>query len=259
MTTNMCKNRLKSLIQAGQPAIGSWIAFSDPYSVEIMAEVGFDWLLIDTEHCPISTDALRSILIAAKGNETIPVVRLMNNQADYFKLALDLGAQGVIVPMVQTVEDARRAVDNCRYPPTGSRGFGPVRASRYHLDLETYIRGANENILLVAQIESIQAVRNLDAILEVPGIDAIFIGPADLSASMNLLGGMKHPQVLKVIGEIMEHARSRKIPFGLPAGSPSELKEYVERGATLVTVGGDLGFLLNGAQESLRQTRALLG
>src|SRR5665213_227456 len=121
-------NRFKSLLQSGQPAIGSWIGFADAYSVEVMADAGFDWLLIDTEHFPIDREGLRTILVSMKGSSSAAIVRLASNSQDHFQTALDLGAQGVVVPMVSTREEAEKAVSFCRYPPLGIRGFSPTRA-----------------------------------------------------------------------------------------------------------------------------------
>ena len=254
----MFKNRLKEMIRKGQPAIGTFIAFSDPHTVEVMADIGFDWFFIDTEHCTIGMEGLRDILVAMKGSHTVPVVRLMNNQPDYFKVALDLGAEGVIVPMIESAEDARRAVQYCRYPPLGTRGFGPVRASRYHLYLDEYAKAANAEILLVAQIESHRAIQELDAILAVSGIDAIFIGQADLTSSMNLIGQWGHPEVKAAIDQIIRQAKKVRMPFGTPASSPEDFAEYVARGATLMTVGGDLEWLQQAALDSLKRTKSLL-
>jgi len=120
-------NTFKSLLQGGQPAIGSWIGFADAYSVEMMADVGFDWLLIDTEHFPIDRQGLRTILVSMKASSWAAIVRLPSNSQDHFQTALDLGAQGVVVPMINTRQDAERAVGFCRYPPLGIRGFSPTR------------------------------------------------------------------------------------------------------------------------------------
>ncbi len=255
----MFENELKKKINRGEPAIGSWIAFSDPYAVEVMGEAGFDWLVIDTEHCAIGPESLRNILVALKGSKSVPVVRLMNNNPDYFKMALDLGARGVIVPMVQSVEEARLAVNSCRYPPVGIRGNGPVRASNYFIHYDEYMKEANEETLLVAQIETIQTLMNLDGILAISEIDAIFIGTGDLSTSMNLCDQLDHPEVQQVIERIIAAAKQAQKPFGTITGTPEDLVSYVKRGATLMTVNGDLGFLIQGAFECQKQTRALIG
>jgi 2-keto-3-deoxy-L-rhamnonate aldolase RhmA len=252
-------NRLKSLLQSGYPAIGSWIGFADPYSVELMADVGFDWLLIDTEHFPIDRRGLQTILIAMKGSETTPVVRVPNNSLEYFQTALDIGAQGVVVPMVSSRSDAELAVGCCRYPPAGSRGFAPVRASRYFQEVESYARRANDEIALIVQIETPKAVENIDEILALPGIDGIFIGPSDLASFMNFPANTAHPEVTAVVDRLIDRACARSVPFGLPSWTPEECRHYIERGARLMTIGGDLHFLSNGARSTLSNTRTLLG
>lgn len=254
----MFANRLKERIRKGEPLLGSWIALADPFAVEVMAGTGFDWLVIDTEHCPIGVESLRDILIAARGGTASPIVRLAENRPDLFKTALDLGAEGVLVPLVETPEDARRAVAACRYPPLGSRGFGPVRASHYFTRLQEYVRRANEETVLILQIETVAAVQNLEAIMAVSGVDALFIGPGDLASSMGYVGESDHPEVQRAIEEIVARACAMSFPFGILTRTPEEAARAVARGATLVTVGGDLGFLLQGAREALAHTRALV-
>ncbi|MCS6817641.1 MAG: HpcH/HpaI aldolase/citrate lyase family protein [Blastocatellia bacterium] len=254
----MFAHRLKERIRNGELVLGSWIALTDPYAVEVMAEAGFDWLVIDMEHCPIGIESLRDILIALKGGTAAPIVRVGDNRPDLFKMALDLGAEGVLVPLVETVQDARRAVEACRYPPLGSRGFGPVRASQYFTRLEEYVRRANEELVLILQIETVAAVRDLEALMAVPGVDAIFIGPGDLASSMGFIGESDHPEVRRAIEEIMARARAVRFPFGILTRTPEEAAWAAAQGATLVTIGGDLGFLLQGAHQTLARTRALL-
>ncbi|HLN04463.1 MAG TPA: aldolase/citrate lyase family protein [Bryobacteraceae bacterium] len=251
-------NNLKALVESGQPAIGSWIGFTDPYSVEAMADMGFDWLLIDTEHFPISRESLRTILVAMKGSQSVPVVRLPSNSPDHFQTALDLGAQGVVVPMVSTREDAAQAVTFCRYPPLGTRGFSPTRASRYFQDAEQYAATANGEISLIVQIETPQAVANIDAILATSGIDGIFIGPSDLASFMNLRTRTNHPEVERVVGQLIDSACAHSMPFGLPTWTPDECLSYVKRGARLLTLGSDLHFLANSGRSGLAGIRQLL-
>lgn len=252
------KNSLKEKIRRGQAAIGSWIALNDPYAVEVMANTGFEWLLIDTEHCAIGVESLRSILVALKGSPSVPIVRLMNNNPDYFKMALDLGAGGVIVPMVQTKADALRAVDSCFYPPKGNRGCGPVRASVYNKYYEEYMKNANEETLLVVQIETFQTLAHLDDILNVEGLDGIFVGPADLGLSLLHLPDEEKPTLDELISQIFNKAREHNVPYGTVAGTPEQFVKLAQKGATLLTVGGDLGFLLEGARNCQKNTYSLL-
>jgi len=251
-------NKLKALVESGRPAVGTWIGFTDPYSVEVIADAGFDWLLIDTEHFPISRESLRTILVSLKGSPSVPVVRLPSNSPDHFQTALDLGAEGVVVPMVSSRQDAAQAVTFCRYPPLGTRGFSPTRASRYFQDLEQYAESANGKISLIVQIETPEAVANIDEILSTRGIDGIFIGPSDLASFMNLPGRTNHPDVQRVVGQLMEKACAKSMPFGLPTWTPEEFLSYVQRGARLLTLGSDMHFMASNARSGLAGVRQLL-
>jgi 4-hydroxy-2-oxoheptanedioate aldolase len=251
-------NRLKTLIENGQPAIGSWISSLDPYAVELTADLGFDWLLIDTEHTPLSRDNLRFILTALRGSVSTPVVRLSSNTLDHFQTALDLGAQGVVVPMVNTRSDAEQAVRFCRYPPIGIRGFAPIRASRYLENLSEYISTANSVISLIVQIETPEAASNIDQILSTPVINGIYIGPSDLASFMGLPAQTSHPKVVEVMDGVIARARAHYIPFGIPTWSEEECLSFVRKGAQLLTVGSDLHYLSTAARKRLSGVRQLL-
>jgi 2-keto-3-deoxy-L-rhamnonate aldolase RhmA len=252
------KNRLKQILASGQPAIGTWISMTDSYGVEMVAALGFDWLLIDMEHIPMSKVTLRDILIACKGSESVPIVRVASASAEHFQSALDLGAQGVMAPMINTADDAARAVQCCRYPPQGRRGFGPIRAARYMKDAESYRKEANEEILLFVQIETPEAVRNASAILGTPGIDGLFIGNGDLANFLNGDAKAGSANVQKVVDDLIEMANSASIPVGLPTWSPAEFSRYAEQGARLLTIGGDLAFLAVQAEAQLTGVRRVL-
>jgi 2-keto-3-deoxy-L-rhamnonate aldolase RhmA len=251
-------NRLKEILERGQPALGTWITLVDPYSVELLADAGFDWLLVDTEHIPIGRETLKMILVSMKGSSSVPVVRLASNSLDHFQTALDLGAQGVVVPMVSSRADAEKAVSHCRYPPLGVRGFAPVRASRYFQNLEEYASQANREISLFVQIETPVAAANIDQILTTEGVDGIFIGPSDLASFMNLATQTGHPDVVQALDRIMAQARAHSVPFGLPTWSPDEFLRYVELGGQLLTLGSDLHYLSSGMRNDLKGVRNLL-
>ena len=251
-------NRLKSLMEGGLPAIGSWISSTDPYAVEMIADLGFDWLLIDTEHTPLSRDNLRSILTAMRGSASTPVVRLSSNALDHFQTALDLGAEGVVVPMINTRSDAAQAVRFCRYPPVGIRGFAPIRASRYLENLSEYISQANSAVSLIVQIETPEAASNIEEILTTEGINGIFIGPSDLASFMGLPAQTGHPKVVQVMDAVIARARAHLIPFGLPTWSEDECLSFVRKGGQLLTVGSDLHYLSTAAKRRLSGVRQLL-
>jgi 2-keto-3-deoxy-L-rhamnonate aldolase RhmA len=252
------KNKLKQILASGRPAIGTWISMTDSYGVEMIAALGFDWLLIDMEHIPMSKVTLRDILIACKGSESVPIVRVASSSAEHFQAALDMGAQGVMAPMINTADDAALAVRYCRYPPQGRRGFGPIRAARYMKEAESYRKEANEEILLFVQIETPEAVRNASAILGTPGIDGLFIGNGDLANFLNGDAKAGSANVQKVVDDLIGMASSASIPVGLPTWSPEEFSRYVEQGAQLLTIGGDLAFLAVQAEAELTGVRRVL-
>jgi 4-hydroxy-2-oxoheptanedioate aldolase len=251
------KNTLKQMLANGRPAIGSWIGFSDPYAVELVADLGFDWLLIDMEHFPMSRETLRTILMACKGSASVPVVRVPVNSVDYIQAALDIGAQGVMTPMINSAKDAKHAVDFSHYPPLGRRGFGPIRASRYLQDAEQYRREANDDIALIVQIETPEAVENAREILDTVGIDAAFIGNGDLANFMNH-GQPGSEAVQEIVYRLIEMAGTIALPVGLPTWSEQEYRHYVDRGAQLFTIGSDMSFLASGARGDLLKVRSLL-
>ena len=154
MIKNMKKNRVKQLLHSGKPTLGSWIQIGHPDVAEIMANMGFDWLVLDNEHGPYSTETTQLLIQAMSSTDTVPIVRVPWNDMVEIKRALDIGAYGVVIPMVNSKEEALHAVRACKYPPTGLRGVGPRRASRYGLDMKEYLRQANDEILIVIQIET---------------------------------------------------------------------------------------------------------
>lgn len=251
-------NTLKEILQNGKPAVGTWLACSDPYFVEMMADLGFDWLIIDMEHIPISQEGLRTMLMACKGSQSTPVVRVANNSREYIQAALDLGAQGVMVPMVNSRSDAERAVEFSRYPPLGRRGFGPIRAGYYGKNEAGYRKGANEETLLFVQVETPEAATRAEEILQVEGISGLFIGNGDLANFMND-GKVGSAAVQKVVDDLIKLANRRSVPVGLPTWSPAECSRYAQLGAQLLTIGSDMRFAATGGKVELQGARELLG
>lgn len=252
------RNTLKALLASGRPAIGSWIGFADPYCVEMMAGFGFDWLMVDTEHFPIGRETLRTILMAMKGSPSTAVVRLSRNSPDHFQTALDLGAEGVVVPMINSGRDAVQAVQYCRYPPQGTRGFGPTRASSYFENTREYVASANQEISLFVQIETPEAVANIEEILAVPDIDGVFIGPADIASFSGHATYTDHPEVAKSVESVIANCNARSLPWGLPTWTEQECSGYVKRGGRLLTLGSDMHFLASNTRAMLSQMRSAL-
>ncbi|SRR6266702_1794629 len=260
------KNMLKEKLSKGMPAIGSWIALSDPYSIEVMADVGFDWLLIDMEHIPISKEGLRTILMACKGSESTVIVRLHSGSRENIQTALDLGAQGVMIPMITSAAQVDQLVEFCRYPPIGSRGFGPIRASRYLAEIAEYREEANNELSLFVQIETPIGVERASEIIESAGVDGLFIGNGDLASFINGNGLVHAENVQGVVNGLIEKALQASVPVGLPTWSSEEFEGYVRRGAQLLTIGGDLHFLstcaksqIAGVKEALKVARNRTG
>lgn len=242
-------NGFKHKLAANEPQIGLWLGLADPYCAEICAGAGFDWLLVDGEHAPNDVRSTLSILQALAAYPAFPVVRPPIGETQLIKQYLDLGVQSLLIPMVETAEQARQLVAATRYPPAGVRGVGSAlaRASRWN-GLPDYVHRANDQICLLVQVESKAAIENLDDILAVDGVDGVFIGPADLSASLGHLGNPGHTEVAQTI----ENAITRIVAAGKAAGilSANEIlsRRYLELGATFVAVGVDTTLLAQGAR-----------
>nr|WP_315236091.1 4-hydroxy-2-oxoheptanedioate aldolase [uncultured Albidiferax sp.] len=238
-------NLFKQALARGEVQIGLWQALADPYAAEICAGSGFDWLLLDGEHAP---NDLRSLLGALQGvaaYPTHPVVRVPHGDAALIKQVLDIGATTLLVPMVESAEQAAALVRAMRYPPQGLRGVGSAiarsaRWSRY----PNYLQEANERVCLLVQVESLAALQQIDAIAAVEGVDGVFIGPADLSASMGYLGQPAHPEVRAAI----DHAIARILHAGKAPGilcaDESLARHYLALGARFVAVGVDTSLLV---------------
>jgi 4-hydroxy-2-oxoheptanedioate aldolase len=234
-------NPFKAALAAKQAQVGLWLSMADPYLAEVSATAGFDWLLIDGEHAPNDLRSTLAALQAVAPYRSHPVVRAVAGEVPLIKQLLDIGAQTLLVPMVDTPEQARVLVQATRYPPHGIRGVGSAvgRASRWSARTD-YLDVADGEVCLLVQAETVTALKNLEAICDVPGIDGVFIGPADLSASLGHRGNPGHPEVQAAI----EGAITRIVKTGKAAGiltSDSKLaRRYLELGATFVATGVDV-------------------
>jgi len=251
----MKKNRVKQLLRSGKPALGSWVTIGHPDVAEVMANMGFDWLVFDNEHAPLSTETTQLLIQAMSSTETVPLVRVPWNDMVEIKRALDIGAYGVVIPWVNSKEEALYAVQACKYPPAGLRGVGPRRASRYGLDIKEYLQRANDEILVVVQIETQQAVDRIDEILSVEGMDAFFIGPYDLSASLGYLGQPDHPKALETFYRLLDAAKGTGVASGIHASNLQLAQDYVEKGFQFVALNDDIGLLTRGCREILDGVR----
>ena len=247
----------KSKLEEGKICIGTGISFADPTVTEALCGL-LDFVWIDMEHAPLSIETVQSHVMATKGTETTPLVRVPWNDPVLIKPVLDVGAAGVIVPLIRTVEDARRAVSACRYPPEGIRGYGPRRPSNYaRQGGPTFCQAANDSIIVIVQIEHLDAVNHLDEILAVPGITSVVVGPNDLSGSMGHMGDPRHPNVLKAIDTVIAKARKAGVFVGVAVGDdPDILVEWVDKGMQWLLMGCDFTLLLRAATQVTRQVRA---
>ena len=240
-------NKIKQAIRSGQKQIGLWSHLCSPISIEILADCGYDWLLLDMEHSPNDLSEIMAQLQAMKGGSATPIVRPPWNDMVTFKRLLDIGVQNLLVPYIQNAEEARNAVSYTRYPPQGVRGYaGAPRASNYGRVKDYAHLNANELCLLL-QVETLQGLENLEAIANVDGVDGVFIGPGDLSAALGHLGNPKHPEVLKVIDDAIARIKACGKAPGILTGDESLAKHYVAQGCLFVAVGADQNVLRDSA------------
>ena len=249
--------KVKQKLRAGEIAVGTWLSLGSPAAAEIIAEMGYDFVVIEGEHAGADMGTVLPLLQALRGSETVPVLRVPWNNTVAIKVALDVGVKGLMVPMVNSRSEAEQAVRACKYPPEGVRGIGLSRATFYGTRMADYLKTANEDVLIFPIIEHDLAVKNLDEIVGVPGIDAFFFGYADYGASLGLTGQFSHPRVLEARERVLAASRRSGVPAGHAAGSPAQAKELVYLGFRVITIGGDATFVLNGAQEALESVQSL--
>jgi 4-hydroxy-2-oxoheptanedioate aldolase len=237
------RNTFKHAIAAGQLQIGLWSSLCSNIGAEIVADSGFDWILLDTEHSPNEIPGLLSQLQAISRGTATPIIRPAWNDAVLVKRVLDIGTQSVLVPYVQNPDEARRAVAAVRYPPAGIRGVAAAsRASRYGR-ITDYLKKANDEICLLVQVETRAALKELDAIARVDGVDGVFIGPSDLSASFGHIGNPQHAEVQAAIEEAGKVIRAAGKGAGILTANEDEARRYIGWGYTFVAVGSDTGLL----------------
>jgi 4-hydroxy-2-oxoheptanedioate aldolase len=243
-------NLFKTALAEKRPQIGLWLSMAEPYLAEVSATAGFDWLLIDGEHAPNDLRSTLAALQAVAPYRSQPVVRAVSGEVPLIKQLLDIGAQNLLVPMVDTAEQARQLVLATRYPPLGIRGVGSAvgRASRWSARAD-YLDAADGEVCLLVQAETVTALRNLEAICAVEGVDGVFIGPADLAASMGYRGRPGHPEVQAAIeGAMKTIIRSGKAA-GTLTSDPQLARRYLELGCTFVATGVDVLLFASAARK----------
>jgi 2-dehydro-3-deoxyglucarate aldolase len=246
-------NKIKSKLRAGQSTVGSWMQLPSPSVAEIMGCAGYDWVAVDLEHGSFALDLLPDIFRALELGGTVPFVRVGENSCKEIKQAIEAGARGIIIPMVECRQDAEQAVAWANYPPTGIRGVGYSRANLFGRRFKEHLASINDELVIAIQIESIKAIRSLDEILAVRGVDALMIGPYDLSASMGITGQFENPAFIAALELTRKKAAEHKIPMGLHIVQPDPalLEAKIAEGYQFIAYGIDAVFLYHQALNPL--------
>ncbi len=248
----MKTNHVLEKLRAGKPAIGSFLGLGSPNVAELMAHAGFDWLVIETEHNGLDSAEIEHMLMAIDGTDVVPIVRVPSSDRVYIQRALDMGAMGVVIPMVKSADEARAIVSATRYPPLGTRSWGPLRGDRYTFDTSDYFERSNDNMLVALIIETKEAVNDLEAIATVPGVDVVFLGPWDMALALGLdPRELPLPEVDAVLEKALEVGRKTGVAVGAGASTPKGLKEIQAQGVTLLNYGPDYYILAQSAREGL--------
>lgn len=248
------KSSFSSQIKNNAPLIGTIVTLGSPEVAEMLSLCGFDWLFFDMEHSTFSVSSVQNCLQAVRG-DCLAIVRVPENSAVWIKRVLDTGCDGIVVPQVNSPDEAQRAVNAAKYPPLGARSVGIGRAHGYGLSFGDYVASANERVALIIQIEHIDAVKNLDAILQVPGIDGVQIGPYDLSGSLNRLGQVTSEAVQTALRTIKEKCRTASMPVSMFTLEPAAAQKEIADGCKFMLVGTDAVFMTNAANDALNLVR----
>lgn len=246
-------NPVKRKLNKGQVSFGTWNLIGHPLVTEILANAGYEWITLDLEHGTIAFSDLAPYCQLLEGKGVLPLCRLPGLQPEYFKWALDAGAMGVIVPLIKTPQDAITSVRYAKYPPQGERGVALTRVHGFGDTFDEYMALANQETMLLLMIEHIDAVRQIEAIAAVEGVDALFIGPYDLSSSMNLTGQLQHPEVEAACDQVLKAARAHGIAAGihLVDPTPQEIAMRMRQGYTMIALGMDVVMLRKSSQAPL--------
>lgn len=231
--------------------LGTIVSLASPEVAEVLSAAGFDWLFIDAEHSPLDALAIQRLVLGA--GSTPCLVRLARGDEVSIKQALDAGAAGIIAPLINSAEQAAEVVRHAKYAPLGTRGVGVGRAHGYGFAFQEYVSRANDETVIVVQAEHIDAVNNLATIAQVPGVDAVLVGPYDLSASLGRLGEVTHPEVTAAIERVTQICRAVNLPLGIFGLTPEAVQPYIDRGYTLLAVSIDTVLLGTAARDVRRQ------
>ena len=254
-------NQLKALLAEGKVALGGQLRFGSPAIAELFGLAGYDWILIDTEHAPQTPPGVMAQLQGVGCTPATALVRVAKNDPDLIKLYLDMGAAGIVAPFVNTPEEAKAGADACRYPPLGTRGWGPDRAAGYGLRSQEYTASSDREVMFVPIIESAQAIENIAGILGTEGVDSCIVGPVDLSISLGTPFDYQSRPFQQALDAVLEAAKGCKKPAGIgvygPVFEAGLATELVERGFRLILAGGDEWILGSGCRMVLEQLQKL--
>ena len=253
----MLKNRTKRMLREGKAVLGSGVGLENSSTMAVMAAAGFDFLMIDTQHTPMGADMLARVIDGVYQGDADIIVRVLWNDTPLINQALDSGADGVIIPLPNTSEEVERAVAAAKYPPAGGRSWGPKKTQKYG-GIEAYALAANDETMVLPQIESTQAVDNIDEILEVDGIDGIMVGPNDLALSMGLGTKRVSPEGDKMTAHILDKCKEHGVPWGMFTQTLETAEKWLTRGGQIGIVGNDIGFVTQGAADTVKATKELL-
>ena len=236
--------KIREKFRNKETAFGLWVTSESSAVTEVAGMLGIDWICIDMEHGYIDSQAISGHLTAARGTDLTVLVRPPSHDVEPMKRVLDLGAHGIILPLVDTADEIQAAYDNFYYPPLGRRGIGGERSVKWGLGLEEYVRSANDELLFIPMIETKDSYANLDSILDVTGIEAVFLGPGDMSASMGYVGEWEGPGVAEINLDILSRAGEKQIAAGIVARSTDEAIQRRDQGFSMVSLGSDMGLMI---------------
>ena len=252
-------NPLKARLRRGEAVIGAVITVNSAEIAAHVARLGFDFLWFEMEHAPVTVEGLRTMILATRGLDIVPLARPPVNELWTAKRVLDMGALGVVFPFTRTPELARQAVAACRYPPGGLRGSGALLAQLRWPQVGDYYEFADENVLVVAVVEDASAVTHIEEIAATPGLDVLFIGTSDLSFSLGLRGKQQHPKLDAAIAKIVDAARRHGKPVGRPAGAAADIQRFMKQGFLFFQTATDLELMSAGAAQLLEPVKGPRG
>lgn len=246
---------LKNKLKNNELTLGSWITIGHPSVIEIMGSAGFEWLVIDMEHTSIDLTMAHILIATIQANNMKALVRVSKNEEVIIKRILDMGADGIIVPMIKSRQEAQEAINYAKYPPIGKRGVGLFRAQKYGLGFNDYKQWVNDELVVIAQIEHIEAVNNIEEIITTDGIDGIIIGPYDLSGSMGYPGEYHREDVKNAIAKVLQVCKDKNIPSGFHVieSDPTKLQQRIDEGCTFLAYSLDFFFLGDSARDGMKK------